>query len=95
MRIDFKHRTLPLLAVLLVACSGLADPDSSAPPASEGESTFALGDSPDDEDVANGGQAPYWPPAVQSCEVAGQRFPDGSSVPSGDSCNITGSEKAP
>ena len=35
-------------------------------------------------------QPPAEPPVVppgQACEVAGQTFPDGSEVPSGDSCN--------
>ena len=33
------------------------------------------------------GGTPPPPPAGLSCEVAGQAFPDGSAVPSGDSCN--------
>jgi hypothetical protein len=34
-----------------------------------------------------GGEPPPPPPAGASCDVAGQTFPDGSPVPSGDSCN--------
>jgi hypothetical protein len=37
-----------------------------------------------------GGGQPPAPPAGQSCEAAGQTFPDGSGVPSGDSCNSCG-----
>jgi len=33
------------------------------------------------------GGTPPEPPAGESCVVAGQTFPDGSAVPSGDSCN--------
>jgi hypothetical protein len=29
----------------------------------------------------------HHPPSGESCEAAGQKFPDGSAVPSGDSCN--------
>jgi hypothetical protein len=34
-----------------------------------------------------GGEQPEEPPAGQTCDAAGQSFPDGSAVPSGDSCN--------
>jgi hypothetical protein len=112
MRIDFKYASLPLLAALVVGCSGSADPDpAQSAPASEGESVFAL-DSADGMDVdkvgtregapearrrrhhhhhgGGSGQQPTPPPVGKSCEVAGQTFPDGSAVPSGDSCNGCG-----
>jgi hypothetical protein len=38
----------------------------------------------------HGGGTPPPPPVGQSCEVAGQTFPDGGAVPSGDSCNTCG-----
>jgi hypothetical protein len=38
----------------------------------------------------HGGHHPEPPPAGESCEAAGQTFPDGSAVPSGDTCNSCG-----
>jgi hypothetical protein len=38
----------------------------------------------------HGHHPPPPPPSGQACEVAGQSFPDGAGVPSGDSCNSCG-----
>jgi hypothetical protein len=84
MRIDFKWTTTPLLAVLVVACSGLADPGDRAGP-SEEDSMFTL--EPPDDDPSTDPLPQQLPPAGRACEAAGQAYPSGTSVPSGDSCN--------
>jgi hypothetical protein len=102
MRNVLKLVPLPLLAALVVACSGSPEPDPS--PASQGDAELALEDGTElalhaDEATEDKGRRhrgrrrghrPPPPPTGQACEVAGQTFPDGSGVPSGDSCNSCG-----
>lgn len=65
----------PLLALLVSACSDLAQSDRR-----DGEAMVGLESEPDDPEPAS-------PPApAQSCEVLGQTYPHGSSIPSGDRC---------
>lgn len=69
-----KATSLSLLTALFVACAGSAElPVDSDPTSPLGSSEQAL--SADD------------PEGGASCEVAGQTFPDGSTVPSGDCGN--------
>ncbi len=78
MAIDFRWTPLPLLAVLVPACSDLASPaDRDAGPRSDGESMVAL--ESDGEENAPA-------PPRRSCELAGQTYLHGSSIPSGDRC---------
>jgi hypothetical protein len=98
-----KFAPLPLLAALFVACSGSADPEPTTPVEGDSEQALAADDSAD-ADIADKGRRghrgrrgrgrghhpPPPPPSGQSCEVAGQTFPDGAGVPSGDSCNGCG-----
>jgi hypothetical protein len=98
-----KFAPLPLLAALFVACSGSADPEPTTPVEGDSEQALAADDSAD-ADISDKGRRghrgrrgrgrghhpPPPPPSGQSCEVAGQTFPDGAGVPSGDSCNGCG-----
>jgi hypothetical protein len=80
MRIDFNRAPsalLVVLAVLVMGCSKLADPEDTAP----GDSMFELEPGEDDPN------ADPPPPQGQGCVVAGQTFANRGSVPSGDSCN--------
>ena len=98
-----KLAPLPLLAVLVVACSGGAE-EASSPV--EREASLALEPARDavvvDKGRADGDgerhggrrhhhgrghQPPAPEPRGASCAAAGQTFPDGGAVPSGDSCN--------
>ena len=94
---------LPLLAALFVACSGSAEPEPTSPV--EGESELALaadsdassadkgrrdGDGRGSRGRGRGHHRPPPEPSGQSCEVAGETFPDGAGVPSGDTCNSCG-----
>jgi hypothetical protein len=75
-----------LLAVFVIGCTALAGPTD-------------VGDTPPDQrdpmptprpggngDVPRNDPPPSPPPAPQACDVAGQTFPDGSSIPSNDRC---------
>lgn len=85
MRIELRWTSL-LLALLVAACTDIPDPQPRMPP--DGESTpppEGGGNEPGEDDP---GPDPSTPPVMpESCQVAGQSFPHGSAVPSGDSCN--------
>jgi hypothetical protein len=90
MRIDLRWTPLPLLALLAAGCVDIPDPkpQMDAPP-DDGDSMPP--DDPDDgrgDDPSDDNPSGDPPPVVSlSCVVAGQTFPDGSAVPSSDSCN--------
>ena len=117
MHFMMKLTPLPLLAALLVACSGSADPEPTTPSAGDSEQALASSSDGDSSDAASSdkgrrdrdgrhrgrrgrgrghghgghhGPPPPPDPAGASCEAAGQTFPDGAGVPSGDSCNSCG-----
>jgi hypothetical protein len=73
MRIDFKWTPLPLLAVLVGACSALSNPDDRAvAPRGDGASMGAL----ESDDPPRG--SPWRPPPVFApfCQTPGRTFPD-------------------
>lgn len=84
MQTDLRRTPLPLLALLVAACVDIPDPAVQPTPPDNSPST-----PPDQPGADEPGDDPSMPPAAvrQSCQVAGQTFRDGGSVPSGDSCN--------
>jgi hypothetical protein len=97
---------ISVLLWLATGCSGSVEPDDvtggsdddslSQQAGADAAETLSLGRAEQAHSKRRGHRRrhhhpkPPPPPRGEACEVAGQTFPDGSAVPSGDSCNSCG-----
>jgi len=92
-----------VLFLAIAGCSGSAEPSEGSAELDQTLSSEPGADDADTASIGQAEQAhtrrgerrqrrrhhrpPPPPPSGEACEAAGQTFPDGSAVPSGDSCN--------